>query len=110
QMDMLKGPRIGWPLGKQSNGIVFADKCEAYYAGFSVALAVENLSNLKRIYLGADGTGLAAYVKALGNEEINNDVIAQFDIAIGKLQLIPDPLSTTLTTQPQVVDNAYKEI
>jgi hypothetical protein len=25
EMDAMKGPRIGWPFGKQSNGIVFAD-------------------------------------------------------------------------------------
>ncbi len=47
EMDAMKGPRIGWPFGKQSNGIVFADKCEAYYSGFSGALAMENLTSLK---------------------------------------------------------------
>ncbi len=110
QMDLLKGPRLGWPLGKQSNGIVFATKCEAYYAGFSVALAIENLTNLKRIYVGGEGKGFSAYLVALGNEQMNNDVLAQFDAALSKLQLIPDPLSNTLTTQPQTVDAAYKEI
>jgi hypothetical protein len=49
QLDMLKGPRIGWPLGKQSGGTAFADKCEGYYAGISLSLAIENLSTLKKM-------------------------------------------------------------
>jgi predicted lipoprotein len=111
QMDMLKGPRIGWPFGKQSNGIVFATKCEAYFAGISVELAVENLSALKSAYTAAgSGKGISDYLIALKKTTLNNDVLAQFDLALAKLKLIPDPLSATLTTQPAVVDAAYKEI
>src|SRR4029078_3713778 len=52
ELDALKGPRIGWPFGKRSNGIVFADKCEGYYSGISSALAVANLTSLKNYYTG----------------------------------------------------------
>ena len=111
QMDLLKGPRIGWPFGKQSNGIVFATKCEAYFAGNSVALAIENLSSLKKTYTGAgSGKGMSDYLISLGKTSLNNDVLTQFDIAITKLQLISDPLSASLTSQSVAVDNAYKEI
>lgn len=111
QMDLLKGPRIGWPFGKQSNGIVFATKCEGYFAGNSVALAVENLSSLKKTYSGAgSGKGMSDYLVSLGKTSLNNDVLTQFDIAIAKLQLISDPLSSSLTSQAVAVDNAYKEI
>jgi hypothetical protein len=110
-MDLLKGPRIGWPFGKQSNGIVFATKCEAYFAGNSVALAIENLSSLKKTYSGAgSGKGMSDYLISLGKTSLNNDVLTQFDIAITKLQLISDPLSTSLVSQAVAVDNAYKEI
>jgi len=111
QMDLIKGPRIGWPFGKQSSGAVFATKCEGYYSGISVALAVKNLSSLKRLYTaGGTGKGIADYLVALKKADLNNDVLAQFDLAITKLQAIPDPLSSSLTTQPVVVDAAYKEI
>ncbi len=111
QLDLLKGPRLGWPFGKQSNGTVFATKCEGYYAGISVTLAVKNLSSLKRFYTaGGTGKGIADYLVALKKADLNNDVLAQFDLAITKLQAIPDPLSSSLTTQPVVVDAAYKEI
>ncbi|SIN66367.1 imelysin family protein [Chitinophaga niabensis] len=111
QMDLLKGPRIGWPFGKQSNGTVFATKVEAYFTNNSVALAVENINALKKTYNGGgNGKGLSDYLVALGKTTLNNDILAQFDLVSTKLSAIPDPLSTSLTTQTAVVEAAYKEI
>jgi predicted lipoprotein len=111
QLDLLKGPRIGWPFGKQSNGIVFATKTEAYFAGISSELARENIRNLKKVFSGAgSGHGISDYLEALNNKALSTDVLAQFDILIAKLDAIPDPLSETLTGQPAVVEAAYKEI
>lgn len=111
QLDMLKGPRIGWPLGKQSNNLVFATKVEAYYAGISIKLAVENLESLRKMYTAAgSGRGISDYLIALNKGALNTDVLAQFDATLLKLRLIPDPLSAALTTQPATVDAAYKEI
>jgi predicted lipoprotein len=112
QLDLLKGPRIGWPLGKQSNGIVFETKCEAYYAGISMALAVENLNSIKRLYTNnnTSGKGLSDYLVALNQSTLNNDVLAQFDVVNNKLKAIPDPLSNSLLTQGAKVDEAYKEV
>lgn len=110
QLDMLKGPRIGWPFGKQSNGIVFASKCEAYFAGISLELAIANITNLKKIYTANNsGKGFSDYLVSLGKQALSNDVSAQFDLTIGKLQAIPAPLHTALTTQPALVEAAYKE-
>ena len=111
QMDLLKGPRIGWPFGKQSNGQVFATKVEAYFVGNSMALAVENLTSLKNTYTaGSSGKGISDYLISLGKTSLNTDVLAQFDLAIAKLKLIPDPLSASLTTQATAVEAAYKEV
>jgi len=111
QMDVLKGPRIGWPLGKQSNGIVFATKVEAYYAGISAALAKESLAALKKMYTAnGSGKGISDYLVALNKAALNTEVLAQFDVALAALQLVPDPLSATLISQPTLADNAYKEI
>lgn len=111
QLDLMKGPRIGWPFGKQSNGIVFASKTEAYFAGISGVLAVENIKSLKKIYTNnGSGKGLSDYLVALGKSQLNTDVIAQFDLAIAKLGAVPDPLSAALTNNPAAVEAAYKEI
>jgi predicted lipoprotein len=111
QLDMLKGPRLGWPLGKQSNGVVFETKCEGYYAGNSIALATENLKALKKLYTGENSkNGIADYLIALKKGTLNDEVLAQFDIALAKLVLIPDPLSASLVSQPALADAAYKEV
>ncbi len=111
QLDLLKGPRIGWPFGKQSNGIVFATKCEAYFAGMSVALAVENLAALKNTYTAAgSGKGMSDYLVSLNRGTLNTQVLAQFDVALARLRLIPDPLSTSLTANATEVNQAYTEI
>jgi predicted lipoprotein len=111
EMDQMKGPRIGWPFGKQSGGIVFADKCEGYYSGFSGALAVENLSSLKNAYTGGGGgKGISDYLIALKKEQLNTDVLNQFDLTINKLTAIPDPLAAAFTNQPGLVDAAYREV
>ncbi|MEO6313881.1 MAG: imelysin family protein [Chitinophagaceae bacterium] len=111
QLDVLKGPRIGWPFGKQSNNTAFPTKVEAYFAGNSAALAQENIRNLKKIFTANDsGKGLYDYLKALNKETLANQVKSQFDVVIAKLEALPDPLSKTISTEPQKVDEAYKEI
>lgn len=111
EMDNLKGPRIGWPFGKQSNGTAFPTKVEAYFAGNSSALAQEAMRNLKNIFTAnGSGKGLSDYLKALNKEALASQVISQFDIVIAKLAALQDPLSTTLVNDPAKVEDAYKEI
>jgi uncharacterized protein len=109
ELDALKGPRIGWPFGKQSNGIVFADKSEAYYSGITRDLAIANLSSLKRYYTGGTGTGIDDYLDLLGKQQLNTDVLSQFDITLAALQAIPHPMSAAFTSSPVTVDAAYRE-
>lgn len=110
-LDVLKGPRIGWPFGKQSNGTAFPAKVEAYFAGNSSALAQESVRNLKKIFTGGgSGKGFSDYLVALKKQDLASQVAAQFDMVITKLEALPDPLSTTITNAPSNVEAAYKEI
>lgn len=111
EMDQLKGPRIGWPYGKQSGGVVFADKSEAYYSGLSLPLAIENLGSLKSAYTGGgSGKGISDYLVALAKQDLNTEVVNQFDVTIEKLKAIPEPLSSAFTGHTDAVDAAYKEV
>lgn len=111
EMDVLKGPRIGWPFGKQSNGKVFPTKVEGYYTENSVALAVANLKNLKLVYTASgSGKGFSDYLISLGKQSLNSMILSQFDLTVTKLQAIPDPLSNSLTTQNVAVNAAYGEV
>lgn len=110
EMDALKGPRIGWPFGKQSNGIVFADKCEGYYAAISKELAIQNLASLKNYFTGGAKDGIAEYLLLLKKEQLNSDVLVQFDAALAALNAIPAPMSAAFTNNADKVENAYKEV
>ncbi|MBV7530878.1 imelysin family protein [Chitinophaga sp. sic0106] len=109
EMDALKGPRIGWPFGKQSNGIVFADKCEGYFSAYTKDLSIANLSALKKYYTGGNGNGIDDYLNLLGKQQLNSDVLAQFNLALNALNAIPDPMSAAFTNNAAVVETAYRE-
>jgi hypothetical protein len=47
---------------------------------------------------------------SLKKETLNTDVLAQFDVAMAKLQVLSDPLSLAFTTRSAEVDAAYREI
>ncbi|MES2848637.1 MAG: imelysin family protein [Bacteroidota bacterium] len=110
EMDAMKGPRIGWPFGKRSNGIVFADKCEAYYSGFSGDLATANLTALKKYFTGGTGTGIDDYLVEINRTELKNTVLNQFDVAINAVAAIPAPLSASFSNNAPAVENAYREV
>ncbi len=110
ELDAMKGPRIGWPFGKRSNGIVFADKCEGYYSGLTKELAVANLTNLKNYYVGGSGNGIADYLVLLKKEALASQITAQFDIAIAALNAIPQPMSESFSKNPAQVEEAYRQV
>lgn len=111
EMDQMKGPRIGWPYGKQSGGTQYPQNTEGYRAGISVALAVENLTNLKNMFNGGgNGKGMSDYLVALNKQQLSTDILKQFDVTINSLKAIPDPLSTALVNNKTQIDAAYREI
>ncbi len=115
--EQLKNARIGIPLGKQTLGVVLPDKCEAYYAGYSVELALEQINGIKNLYLGFgtfNGSGLDDYLIALDarhdNQTLDEAIQAQLNLAIAALQNVPDPLSETVVNNEAIVNTAYTEL
>lgn len=120
ELDLLKNAKVGIPLGKKTLGVIMPEQCEAYYANtISVKLIQECLLNLENVYLGRskagnDGLGLDDYLDALeaqyNSGTLNNAIKNQFNNAKTKVALIPEPLSSTIQTNPAVVDAAYTEL
>ncbi|SDD38866.1 hypothetical protein SAMN05216464_101599 [Mucilaginibacter pineti] len=111
EMDQLKGPRIGWPFGKQSGGTMFPNNTEGFNAGISVALATQNLTALKTMFNGnGSGTGMSDYLVALKQQKLSTDVMAQFDKAINSLKTVPDPYVTAMSNNKTQIEAAYREI
>jgi predicted lipoprotein len=120
EIDLLKNAKIGIPLGKKSLNVKLPEKCEAYYANnISVKLAKECLLNIEDVYLGraalgADGKGLDDYLEHLnaqhGSETLNAAIKNQFAITKAKLDLVAEPLSSSVVSSSATVDAAYQEM
>jgi predicted lipoprotein len=118
-LEILKNYKLGVPLGKQSMGTPFPAKVEAYYNGISSELALLQIKSIENIYLGksiqgVDGQGLDDYLIKINAQynggSLNDAIKNQFSAAITKLQVVPDPLSNNITSNPTVVNAAYIEI
>ena len=118
-LEFLKNLKIGIPLGKKSMGTILPNKAEAVYSTESLMLAKEQLKSLENIYLGRnvqniDGLGLDDYLAHLAAQHSSgplNDVIkSKFISAKIKLAAIPETLSQTILSNPNVVDSAYAEL
>lgn len=120
ELDLLKNAKIGIPLGKKSLGVIYPEKCEAYYANsVSVELAKECLANIENTYLGRskngnDGLGLDDYLEALKAQHIsgtlNVAIKNQFAVTKAKLAVVAEPLSASIVNNPADVDAAYMEL
>jgi len=118
--ELTKNPRIGIPLGKKSLDVPLPEKAEAYYSGISVELATLNLQNIRRVLIAeplngaAQGPSLETYLDELGarysGQLLSDAILGQFDLAIAKTALIPNPLSDAVVNYKTVVEEAYIEI
>lgn len=118
----IKNAKIGIPAGKKSLGSTLPQNVEAYYSGISLELAVSGLQAFKDIFTGTTykaqnnnaGTGLDDYLDAVGakynGEDLSAAIIKQLNQGIEATRQVPAPLSTSVNTQQQAVDNAYLEI
>jgi hypothetical protein len=115
----LKNFKFKIPLGKLNGGVALPEKVEAYFAGGSVLLAVEDASGLKDAFLGigenqSDGEGLYEYLICLNAKSdeklLADDIKERFDEILVKLNAVPDPMSETLISDKPVVDAVYTEM
>ncbi len=109
--------KIGKPLGIRSLGIPIPANVEARYSGQSIALAVANLEAIRDFYLGQgeqDGLGLHDNLLALESKYedrlLGNAIKEQMDLAISKVQAIPEPFADTVENNPDPANDAYQEL
>jgi hypothetical protein len=108
----LKRNKLALPLGLLTLGISLPEKTEAYHAGYSSELAQEQLQALKNYFLGADGLGLddllaeSGFISSQGGL-LSDAIPAGFDESAALMELLTDPLSDQITTDPEPIENAY---
>ncbi len=114
--------KIGIPAGIRSLGIIIPEATEAYYAGYSVQLAVANIEGFEMLFLGktkagVDGPGLDDYLDArkakvtTGNgQSLTEAIKSQFDTVFGGLEQLEDPLAGQIETNNEPVQQVFAQM
>jgi predicted lipoprotein len=106
----LRSGKIGIPAGEFSADTPRPKAVEAYYGGYSVELASANLQQVERIFTGGDSRGLDDNLKAIGAEDLSNEIQTQLDEAQSALDKLSDPLSQQIEENNELVLTSYVEL
>ena len=102
------------PLGKFNGGIALPEQCEGYHAQMSAELSLEHVSAIQIVFNGGSGLGLNDYLQCLeypyNNGLLETAMNDQFQTIEADVVAVPDPMSETLTSNYQVVDDAYSSL
>ena len=89
----LRDGKIGIPAGVRSASIPRPAVTEAYFAGYSLELAIANLTQIEQVFTGGNGVGLDDNLEALGAGDLSDEIQTQIDEAQDSLGQLSDPLS-----------------
>jgi len=111
----LRDGKIGIPSGVRSAGVPRPKATEAYYAGYSLELAIANAEATKRLFLGtglngSDGPGLAENLSALDASDLAAQIENDLGAGIGTLEGLSDPLSQQIESNTESVTAAFQDL
>jgi predicted lipoprotein len=111
----LRDGKIGIPSGVRSAGVPRPQATEAYYAGYSLELAIANAEATQRLFLGtglngSDGPGLAENLTALGASDLASQIENDLGTGIGTLEGLNDPLSQQIESNTESVTAAFQDL
>lgn len=110
----VRDKKIGIPLGIRSLGIPIPANCEALYSVQSIAMVNESLLALQQLFVGGNGTGFDDYLEAINalyhGSPLSDVIEQQLQLAIEKVQLIPEPYAETVENNPDPASAAYQEL
>ncbi|MGE0566410.1 MAG: imelysin family protein [Bacteroidia bacterium] len=119
ELDYLKNAKFGTPLGKKTLGIPVPGSCETFYSNHSVYFAKLTLNIIERVYFGLNvngnsGVGFDDYLDHLnakyGSQGLNEAITNQFSVCHSKIDLVSNPLSQEVVSNPAPADAAYAEL
>lgn len=84
EVDLLKGAKVGIPLGKKTLGTPMVDQVEAYFSGHTNATLLANVRSLENVFKGGNSQGLSVYLdfvkaKSIEGEDLSTAIEAKFD-------------------------------
>ncbi|MEZ4372709.1 MAG: imelysin family protein [Polyangiaceae bacterium] len=111
-IEMIRGDKLGKPLGDAAGGVPQPDKCESQYSGDAMQDILHNLDGVRGLLFGraADDTqaevlGLNAYLTRL-KPELATRVRTKFDAAVASCLEVRLPLTEAVERSPALVRSA----
>ncbi len=111
--EQIKRARIALPLGLLTFETPLPGHVECYYGGYSQELALAHVESHYEIYKSVDHLGIQELVEGVTNftgtdgETLDEAMVSQFELGIEKLSVVPDPLSETVLSEFDTVNEAY---
>lgn len=104
--------KIGIPAGVRSAGVPRPKTTEAFYGGYSIELAAENLAAIKKLYTGAgfsgqEGIGLQENLEFLEATDLAGDIASTMDQSLDAINGLADPLKTQIDADVDKVVSAF---
>jgi len=111
----IRDGKIGIPAGVRSANVPRPTTTEAFHAGYSSELAVENMNAVSRLFFGnslngEQGIGLDDNLIALEAGGLADNIGIELNEAIASLQALNDPLAGQIETNNEPVLNAFTEM
>lgn len=108
----IRDAKVGIPVGIRSLGEEIPKNVEAYYAGYSVTLVNESITQLLSMYNGENGVGFDDYMVALeavstDNNQLNEAIIAQFQSILTAIAVLDNPLSEQVQSNKSAVEEVF---
>ncbi|MFK7756283.1 MAG: imelysin family protein [Flavobacteriales bacterium] len=111
--EQIKRERIALPLGLLTFQTPLPERVECYYGSYSQELAMAHVQSHYSIYLSDGYMGIQELVEDIttftgeNGETLNEAIMAQFELSIQELSEVPDPLSETVLSDFDTVNEAY---
>jgi len=111
--EQIKRERIALPLGLLTFQTPLPERVECYYGGYSQELALAHAESHYAIYKSTDHLGIQELVEGVTNftgnngETLDETMVAKFELGIANLSVVPDPLSETVLSDFDIVNEAY---
>lgn len=111
----IRDGKIGIPSGVRSSGVPRPKTTEAFYAGYSLDLAVASVEALSRLYQGTgfegeEGSGLDENLQFLEATELSDDIKSTVTSIVSTLENLSDPLSAQIEADAAAVQSSFADM
>jgi predicted lipoprotein len=112
-LEAVRGEKLGVPLGSTAGGVPQPASAESRFSGRSIEDVRDSLRGVEEVCFGADvdnAQSLVGYLEGIGRDDLGPELREAFEASYGALDAIPEPLTTAVVENPELVQAAADAI